>query len=270
MMKRLLLVLLALLLIPTGYVCAGTMVADLSNLDIWLIGFDRTPVQGEMTPCEGYFSHQGLQLTYEVYEQQAAGVHPRVFVETRFSAQDWTKAEYLTYWVKVDENSRGTSLSTMVFGPQGSKLIRQSLSNYMSGDWQKVVIPLADYAEVGLGAVTSVRIVVEGIYGAGSSGSLILDALFLEEAEPTLDVTVEERNGVLYIDVVSQEPLPLLPKVRLMDVRALLGIGQPIYVEVERVSATEFQATYTLANERQFTVEVVSPGNPTVSAEWTR
>ena len=66
MMKRLLLVLLALLLIPTGYVCAGTMVADLSNLDIWLIGFDRTPVQGEMTPGEGYFSHQGLQLTYEV------------------------------------------------------------------------------------------------------------------------------------------------------------------------------------------------------------
>ena len=55
--------------------------------------------------------------------------------------------------------------------------------------------------------MTSVRIVVEGIYGAGSSGSLILDALFLEEAEPTLDVTVEERNGVLYIDVVSSGTL---------------------------------------------------------------
>lgn len=270
MMKRVSVVLLVMLFVSVGSVCAGTMVADLSNLEIWGLQVDRTPVRGEILPGEGYFSEQGMVITYEVYEQQAANVHPRVYVETRFDAQDWTGAKYLTYWVNVDENSRGSSLSTMVIGSQGSKLIRRSLGDYRGAGWQKMVLSLEDFAAVGLDGVVCVRIVVEGIYGAVSSGSLALDGLLLEGEEATLDVAVEEKDGVLNIRVTSQEPMPLLPKVRLMDIRALLGIGEPIYVEVERVSATEFVGQYQLANEGQFTVEVVSPGNPNVAVEWSK
>jgi len=220
-------------------------------------GSDNTPVVGTMDAGTGFFGEKGLQLSYHLPEE---GNHPRIWVGTRFSAQDWSDMDYLTYWVKIEPGSVGDSLSTAVFDTKGNKLIRIKLKEIPEG-WYKVSLPLEDFNTVDLSDIVEVRVYIEGIYQVDGTGMLTLGALYLEKETSVLDVTTAVVDERLVINISSPYALRIRPKVRVVG-------GD--YLEVVELDVNRCQATYVLAGEEDLTFELLVPGNPTHVVEWSR
>ena len=254
---------------------AGVPVADLTDLGKWFAGNDKTPLEYELTIAEdGYFGDSCLQISYRVTEEYEPGMQPRVYVGSRFPAQDWSEAEYLSFWIKILPGSKANNISPWVRGTG-------------KGGNAAVKIPFAEYASLagvardhrphGKGGCSGgaprrgggIPFLPDGIWNVGTTGTVLFDALYLEPAAPTFDVDITEASGQLTIRVADAEDFDYPPKVRVMDLYALLGIGEPKYLTVTK-EGQSYVATYDLAGANTVTIEVIAPGQPIKTIEWKR
>ena len=254
---------------------AGVPVADLTDLGKWFAGNDKTPLEYELTIAEdGYFGDSCLQISYRVTEEYEPGMQPRVYVGSRFPAQDWSEAEYLSFWIKILPGSKANNISPWVrgTGKGGNAAVKIPFAEYASlQGWQKITVPMEKVAAVAvpLEEVVEFRFYLTGIWNVGTTGTVLFDALYLDPAEPTFDVDIAEASGQLTIQVADPEDFAYPPKVRVMDLYALLGIGEPKYLTVTK-EGQSYVATYDLAGANTVTIEVIAPGQPIKTIEWKR
>ena len=247
----------------------GILVADFGDPSVWTEGTDNTPAVPTKSQDTGFFAEKGLKLSYHLPVKPDSGVHPRVFVRTRFtSGRDWTSADYLTFWAKLKPGSVGDSLSATIFDSTKNQTVRTKFNEiFKDGEppspdgWYKVVVPLEKYTNLNLADVREVRIYIEGIYTEGGTGEVILDALYLEKADSVLEVTTSVANEQLIVDIDSPHTFWSLPKVRIKD-------GS--YLEVSELQSNRCRATYSLQGEDALTLEILVPGNPIHVVEWFR
>ena len=187
---------------------AGVPVADLTDLGKWFAGNDKTPLEYELTIAEdGYFGDSCLQISYRVTRNMSLGCNLG-FMWKPVPAQDWSEAEYLSFWIKILPGSKANNISPWVrgTGKGGNAAVKIPFAEYASlQGWQKITVPMEKVAAVAvpLEEVVEFRFYLTGIWNVGTTGTVLFDALYLEPAEPTFDVDIAEASGQLTIRVAD-------------------------------------------------------------------